>query len=254
MSNLGGMSAVHGTNDNGVVWCVCTELDPHLCADISRRLRSAAGATNRRPVAIVRPGRVHDEMQEWALLVHLRNWDVREIRHCLSHGACSFMTDACGAGEIAQAILAASTARATLPSRVLAAIVEVDPTRRGRLDNHDRRILELAATGANQPTIAATLNWSERTIRRRLTDIQMRLGATSTIEAVAIAASRGELRQRRIVDFSADQLDDVVALPAGPPETNRDEPDMWQLTTGDPAEPELSSSPSRSTPSLVKGS
>ena len=63
--------------------------------------------------------------------------------------------------------------------------------------------------GANHFEIAAALHWSERTIRRRLTAIRLRLGAMSTIEAVAIAASRGELRPRELADTAL--LGDCVA-------------------------------------------
>lgn len=226
------------TNDNGLVWAIRTALDPHLYADVARRLTDARlECRHPRPVAVVAPERVRlGTPSEWSLVVHLSRWDVREIRYCLSRGACGFMTETCTAEEIAQAILGAAFGRSNLPPDVLAEIAQVDTAGSELLDDGDRAILELAATGANQFEIAEALHWSERTIRRRLTLIRRRLGAMSTIEVVAIAASRGELWRRKLSDMALPSagMTSVSVQTTDGAATRAAKPDMKSLSTGQP--------------------
>lgn len=244
-------------NGNDLVWCVRTCLDPHRCAEVARRLADARPERRRRrPVAVVAPERVTTDQQvEWSLVVHLPHWDVREVRHHLSRGACGFITDSCTAEEIAQTILGAAVGRSDLPLHLLAEIANVDTVGEARLGDGDRAILELAATGASQSEIAEMLHWSERTIRRRLAAIRQHLGAMSTVEAVAIAASRGELRRRGLFDVpEAEPGMAPVPVPVfDGAATRRAHPDMGVLCTGRPTHDEVTDVRSPLARAAVKG-
>lgn len=245
-----------GTNDYDLVWCIRTCLASHLCAEVARRLADTRPERRRRrPVAIVAPDRVTPDQQvEWSLVVHIPRWDVREVRHQLSRGACGFVTDACTADEIAQTILGAAVGRSDLPRHLLAEIAQVDAVGGARLGDGDRAILELAATGASQSEIAEVLHWSERTIRRRLTAIRQHLGAMSTVEAVAIAATRGELRRRGLVDLPAPEPEMApIAVPVFDGATRRAHSDLG-VFTGRPTHDEVTDVRTTRASAAVRGS
>ncbi|MGW0821641.1 helix-turn-helix domain-containing protein [Streptomyces sp. NPDC002845] len=61
------------------------------------------------------------------------------------------------------------------------------------LGDEDRSLLALLAAGLKDDAIARRLGWSSRTMRRRMSALQARFGATSRFQAGAIAARRGWL-------------------------------------------------------------
>lgn len=65
--------------------------------------------------------------------------------------------------------------------------------RPGDLDRHERALLRLLNAGLKDETIARQLGVSERTLRRRVTSLLERLGATSRFQAGAQAIRRGWL-------------------------------------------------------------
>ena len=60
-----------------------------------------------------------------------------------------------------------------------------------RLTAREREILDLVASGANNPDIAAQLFISEKTVRNHLTAIFDKLGVTSRSQAIVFARDRG---------------------------------------------------------------
>lgn len=67
----------------------------------------------------------------------------------------------------------------------------IEPT---DLTTQDRAALCLIASGADQRAAALLAGISARTLRRRLADAQIALGAAGVIHAVAIAVDRGLIR------------------------------------------------------------
>ncbi|MFK0110786.1 LuxR C-terminal-related transcriptional regulator [Streptomyces sp. NPDC091217] len=61
------------------------------------------------------------------------------------------------------------------------------------LGDEDRSLLALMAAGLKDEAIARRLGWSPRTMRRRVSALLTRLGATNRFQAGAIAARRGWL-------------------------------------------------------------
>lgn len=59
------------------------------------------------------------------------------------------------------------------------------------LSDSEIRILKLVSQGATNKQIAQQLHWSEMTIKRKLSDIFVKLGATDRAQAVAEAMRRG---------------------------------------------------------------
>ncbi|WP_250008308.1 LuxR C-terminal-related transcriptional regulator [Actinoplanes sp. M2I2] len=59
------------------------------------------------------------------------------------------------------------------------------------LDERERRLLGLLATGLTDESVAARLGLSERTVRRTMASIMARLGARSRFQAGLIAARQG---------------------------------------------------------------
>jgi len=59
------------------------------------------------------------------------------------------------------------------------------------LSEEELGMLELIAKGATTREIGAQMNWSERTVKRRVEEIMASLGAKSRAEAVAQAIKRG---------------------------------------------------------------
>jgi DNA-binding CsgD family transcriptional regulator len=57
----------------------------------------------------------------------------------------------------------------------------------------DRSLLVLLAAGLKDEAIARRLGWSLRTMRRRMSALQARLGVTNRLQAGVIAAQRGWL-------------------------------------------------------------
>jgi len=59
------------------------------------------------------------------------------------------------------------------------------------LGDDDKSLLALMAAGLKDEAIARRLGWSLRTMRGRVSDLHMRLGATNRFQAGAIATRRG---------------------------------------------------------------
>lgn len=63
----------------------------------------------------------------------------------------------------------------------------------GKLSEREREVLAWTAAGRRQADIAATLGLSERTVENHLRRIRLRLGASTTAQAIRIAIRKGEI-------------------------------------------------------------
>ena len=100
-------------------------------------------------------------------------------------------------GNDVLAVLALSHAT---PARVVAAVhaaangmrVDIGPrSQHTGLDSRDRKVLSLLTEGCSTAEIARSLNYSERTIKYVITNLEQRLGARNRAHAVAIAIRAG---------------------------------------------------------------
>ena len=69
--------------------------------------------------------------------------------------------------------------------------------RRRRADAETARIIELLAAGQPEPAIARALGMSERTLRRRLLDLQYSYGVVSRFQLGMAYRDRGDNRRTR---------------------------------------------------------
>jgi DNA-binding NarL/FixJ family response regulator len=67
------------------------------------------------------------------------------------------------------------------------------------LTRREQEVLELLATGATNPAIAAALHLSERTVAHHVSAILSKLDAATRVAAIERAHSRGLLAQDRTV-------------------------------------------------------
>ncbi|GAA1600121.1 response regulator transcription factor [Actinoplanes couchii] len=100
-------------------------------------------------------------------------------------------------GEDATApLLAALEGWAVVPVALLSSLVERAGPQAGspataHLDEHDRRLLRLIATGSSTSDIAGLLHVSDRTVKRLTAALLRKLHVSSRTEAAALAGSAG---------------------------------------------------------------
>jgi NarL family two-component system response regulator LiaR len=112
------------------------------------------------------------------------------IRHALEAGAIGYLLKNVSADELAKAIRAAYSGRATLSPEVAQAIVQAanqQPAPGFDLTEREREVLSLMIEGLNNTQIAARLTVSPSTIKSHVSNILVKLGAASRTEAVTLA-------------------------------------------------------------------
>jgi NarL family two-component system response regulator LiaR len=112
------------------------------------------------------------------------------IKNALEAGAIGYLIKDVSADEIAQAIRAAHSGRATLSPEAAQALVQTanQPPAPGLdLTEREREVLTLMIDGLNNTQIAGRLSVSQSTIKSHVSNILSKLGAASRTEAVALA-------------------------------------------------------------------
>jgi NarL family two-component system response regulator LiaR len=112
------------------------------------------------------------------------------IKNALEAGAIGYLLKDVSADELARAIRAAHSGRATLSPEAAQALVETanqPPTPGLDLTEREREVLGLMIEGLNNTQIAGRLTVSPSTIKSHVSSILAKLGVASRTEAVALA-------------------------------------------------------------------
>ncbi len=112
------------------------------------------------------------------------------IKNALEAGAIGYLLKDVSADELARAIRAARSGRATLSPEAAQALVETanQPPAPGLdLTEREREVLGLMMEGLNNTQIAGRLTVSPSTIKSHVSSILAKLGVASRTEAVAVA-------------------------------------------------------------------
>jgi NarL family two-component system response regulator LiaR len=112
------------------------------------------------------------------------------IKKALEAGAIGYLLKDVSADELARAIRAANSGRATLSpeaAQVLVETVNQPPTPGLDLTEREREVLALMVEGLNNTQIAGRLTVSPSTIKSHVSSILSKLGVASRTEAVTLA-------------------------------------------------------------------
>lgn len=112
------------------------------------------------------------------------------IKNALEAGAIGYLLKDVTADDLARAIRAAHSGRATLSPEAAQALVEnanQPPAPGLDLTEREREVLELMIEGLNNTQIAGRLTVSPSTIKSHVSSILAKLGVASRTEAVALA-------------------------------------------------------------------
>ena len=112
------------------------------------------------------------------------------IMNALEAGAIGYLTKDISAEELAWAIRAAHSGRATLSPDVSQALVQAankSPAPGSDLTEREREILALMVEGLNNTQIAGKLSVSPSTVKSHVSNILSKLGVSSRTEAVTLA-------------------------------------------------------------------
>ena len=115
------------------------------------------------------------------------------VQGALRAGAISYLLKNVSADELANAIRAAHAGRPTLAPEAAQVLIKAatEPPAGGEgLTSRELDILRLMVAGESNPDIAAKLFVSRSTVKFHVSNILMKLGATSRTEAVAMALQR----------------------------------------------------------------
>ena len=119
------------------------------------------------------------------------------VKHALEAGAIGYLLKDVSADELAEAIRAAHSGRATLSPEAAQALVETSNQRPAPgldLTEREREVLALMVEGLNNTQIAGRLTVSSSTIKSHVSNILSKLGVASRTEAVALALRSGIVR------------------------------------------------------------
>jgi DNA-binding NarL/FixJ family response regulator len=122
--------------------------------------------------------------------------DTAPAVEALRAGAEGFLPKSSEAEDLLRPLLALLDGWAVMPSQLLGALLA--PMRGNRpapaaLDDAERALLQLIASGATTTEIAERLHVSERTVKRLIATLLRKLRVTSRTEAAALAGSAGML-------------------------------------------------------------
>ena len=124
-------------------------------------------------------------------VIALTSFKERElIKNALEAGAIGYLLKDVSADELAQAIRAAYSGRATLApeaAQVLVQMVNQPPAPGLDLTQREREVLTLMVEGSSNSQIARELEVSSSTIKSHVSNILAKLGVASRTEAVTLA-------------------------------------------------------------------
>lgn len=112
------------------------------------------------------------------------------IKNALEAGAIGYLLKEVSADDLARAIRAAHTGRATLSPEAAQSLIEtanLPPTPGQDLTEREREVLVLMIEGLNNTQIAGRLTVSPSTIKSHVSSILSKLGVASRTEAVTLA-------------------------------------------------------------------
>jgi NarL family two-component system response regulator LiaR len=112
------------------------------------------------------------------------------VKEALEAGAIGYLLKDVSADELARAIRAAHSGRATLSPEAAQALVQASnqPPAPGRdLTEREREVLSLMIEGLNNTQIAGRLTVSPSTIKSHVSSVLSKLGVSSRTEAVTLA-------------------------------------------------------------------
>jgi NarL family two-component system response regulator LiaR len=117
------------------------------------------------------------------------------VQGALRAGALSYLLKNVSADELANAIRAAFAGRPTLAPEAAEVLIKATTTRgepeQEGLTSRELEILQMMVSGESNPEIAARLVVSRSTVKFHVSNILMKLDATTRTEAVAIALQKG---------------------------------------------------------------
>ena len=124
-------------------------------------------------------------------VIALTSFKERElVQNALEAGAIGYLLKDISADELARAIRAAHTGRATLSPEAAQALVQTvnQPTAPGfDLTDREREVLALMVEGLNNTQIAGKLTVSPSTVKSHVSNILSKFGVASRTEAVTLA-------------------------------------------------------------------
>ena len=117
------------------------------------------------------------------------------VQGALRAGALSYLLKNVSADELANAIRAAFAGRPTLAPEAAEVLIKATTTtadaEQEGLTSRELEILQMMVSGESNPEIAARLVVSRSTVKFHVSNILMKLDATTRTEAVAIALQKG---------------------------------------------------------------
>jgi len=116
------------------------------------------------------------------------------VKNALEAGAIGYMLKDVSADELARAIRAAHSGRATLSPEAAQALVQTanqTPAPGLDLTEREREVLALMVEGLNNTQIAGRLTISPSTVKSHVSNILSKFGVASRTEAVALALRHG---------------------------------------------------------------
>ncbi|WP_239166652.1 response regulator transcription factor [Actinoplanes italicus] len=177
----GGHAAVAGTGDGSDVAELLRGSDPDVVLVDLVHPAGVAAVTTARAVA------------PHARVLALADGDPAAVLEALRAGASGVLPRG---DEVVPPLVAALEGWAVVPVPLLASLVErpgpqIAQTPASVLDDNDRRLLRLIATGSSTSEIAGLLHVSDRTVKRLTAALLRKLHVSSRTEAAAVAGSAG---------------------------------------------------------------
>ncbi|MGI9646298.1 MAG: response regulator [Ilumatobacteraceae bacterium] len=121
--------------------------------------------------------------------------DKKGIEAALASGCAGFVSKSQGFGQLVDAVLSVARGAAVFPAALLSQRLEDERTAGDSgLSPRELEVLQLLAEAKSVPEISATLHLSVHTVRNHIKQILAKLGAHSQLEAVVIAARRGQVQ------------------------------------------------------------
>ncbi len=134
---------------------------------------------------------VRERSPETAVLVMSGSEFPSVVTRTVQSGAAGFLSKAQPLADTVGAIRTAAAGGTAFTYEQLRRATAADPSSDSDLTGRELEVLQLLVNGASTNDIAAELSLSIHTIRNHVRNLTDKLGATSRIEAVAIAHRRG---------------------------------------------------------------